>query len=98
MNIDKYIPPPPPLPDTPFRLPFYGGFIIPKPRIITKIEMKMEDVAPIKAKPRRIRIRRLKRYFLFFVTWNKEDRILHIFIPMFHIEIPTVIGKPGKIF
>ena len=90
MNIDKYLPPPPPLSDTPFRIPFFGGYIIPEPRVITKIEMKLEDVAPVKAEPRRVKIQFYFKWFDFWIGFfiDTKKKILYIgLLPMIGIKI-----------
>lgn len=80
-----YMPPPPPKADMPFRMPLFGGIVPPTPTVT----MSRESLMPAKMpEPRRIKIERTNRYFVFGAIWDKKSRTLYILIPMLLIEIP----------
>jgi len=81
---EEYMLPPPPT-GIPFHLPMFGGLVPPRPTVT----MTRESLMPAKMpEPRRIKIERSKRYFVFGVIWDKESRTIFVLIPMLLIEIP----------
>jgi len=90
MENDKYIMPTMPLPDTPFRLPMFGGIVPPRPDII---HVRNDDILSAKTpEPKRIKVLKGSA-FLFGIIWDKADRILNIFISVLWIKIPIPAKK-----
>ena len=84
-SIGIYIPSPLIKADLNIHLPLYSGLVPMRPTITLS---PCKDDPPVKQpEPKRVKVRRTKRYFLFGVVWDKASRTLYVFIPMLYIEI-----------
>jgi hypothetical protein len=83
-NVYTPSPLPPPATNIHFHLPLFGGLVPPRPTVT----MLRESITPKEMpKPRRIKIERTKRCFVFGAIWDKGSWTLYILIPMLLIEI-----------